>query len=142
MENSFGCYRRSPYQATKLFCPLINPRADQSNLLRSERFGRRTEAAGSAPAARTTLSSGSTASTARRTASWSSLSTRTAASAGFALRWHGNLIINLRNRDYEEAFFAVAGNDYFAVLAAFQRGFKAVEAQIGFLPLFAVAAEA
>jgi hypothetical protein len=47
----------------------------------------------------------------------------------------------LRRSDDQEALLAFAGNDDFAILAAFERGFEAIEAQFAFLPFFAVASK-
>ncbi len=50
--------------------------------------------------------------------------------------------IDLSHRDHERTLCALAGNDHFAVLAALQDRFKAIEAQAAFLAFFAMATEA
>jgi hypothetical protein len=52
------------------------------------------------------------------------------------------LLIQSRHRNHEGALRALARDDDFAVLAAFENGIQAVQAQAALLPLISVAAEA
>src|SRR5437660_3801941 len=78
---------------------------------------------------------------ARRTIAWPALSAGTTRTARSALWWHGNLVVDLSDRGDQQTLCAVAGNNDFAVLNAFQCGFEAVESQIALLPVFTVAPE-
>ncbi len=126
---------------------LINPRANQADLLRRERFGRWAEpsmhsAAGSARRGTTGGSIG-TRSAGRGTAR----SARTARSTGTAPAWlefgrHRLLFIELRHCEDQNTIFAVPRDNDLALLAAFKSALETVEAQAGLGPLGAVAPEA
>src|SRR6185295_14437255 len=122
--------------------PLINPRADQSHLLRRQRLGHH-HSAGSArtTAARSagtlSLSAGTTGRRIRAT--WSR-TTGSPAAARFGR--HGFFRIQLRHGQYNQTVLAVAGIDYLAVLAAFQRGFEAVQTKSALVLALAVTTEA
>src|SRR6266511_1416728 len=101
------------FRQDRLFRALINPRADQADLLGGQRFGRRPESARA-----------------------------TARSARFRLGRHAEFVINPGHGNHQQTFFAVTGYHHFAVFTAFEHGLKVVEAQFAFLLFFAVAAEA
>src|SRR5206468_2777470 len=73
---------------------------------------------------------------------WSVRSTATARTSRPALRRHRRFVVDLRGSNHQRTFFALAGNDDLAVLAAFERGFETVEPQAAFGPFFAVASKA
>jgi hypothetical protein len=50
------------------------------------------------------------------------------------------VFIDLRGSDDQQALFAVAGDYNLAIFAAFQRAFERIEAQSGFGPVLAMAA--
>ena len=129
------------------FRALVNPCANESDLFRRERLWRRTESAGTARSAAGTTAFArgpiglSTPRPAWRTISRTAPSTWPAGSARFRLGRHRRFIVDPRCRDNQQTFLAGAGNDDFAVLAAFEHRFEAVEAQFAFLLFFAVAPE-
>src|SRR2546427_2217019 len=145
----------------KLFRALVDPRANQSDLFRRERLGWRSEPTASKSArttwaTRTTQPAFSARSTSGRIAAIgptrrpigrtvrSTGSTRPALSArtaGSALGWHGDLVVNLCDSGHQETLFAVARYHDFAVLPAFEHGLQAVQAQISLLPFFTVTAK-
>jgi hypothetical protein len=55
---------------------------------------------------------------------------------------HRSFIVNLRSSDHKKALLGFARKDDFAVLAALERRFEAIQPQFAFLPFFAVAPEA
>src|SRR5438093_1375930 len=123
----------------KLFRALINPRANQSDLLRRERLGRsgaaRTLALG---AAGWRVGSVRTAGAAR---SLSAGTARTAAPAA-TFRRHGRFGVELRDGFDDKTFRAVAFDHDRAFLAALQNAFERIEAQAGLRALRAVATDA
>src|SRR5256885_2293485 len=137
----------------ELLGTLVNPRADQSDLFRRQGLWWRTKASRSAWATSTTRSAGRRIAAtwpAWRTIGRSAGCTRCAAAelsawptgtARFRLGRHRRFIVDPRCRDDQQTFLAGAGNNDFAILAAFENCFKAVEAQVAFLPFLAVASE-
>ena len=110
-------------------------------MLRGERFRRRSEAAvpaatgaagwrptGSRPSGR---GSAGTTLAARRMTTGTARST----TAGFELGRHGDLLIQLRNRNHNQTFLALARGHHFAFFAAFENTLQGVEleARFGFV---------
>ena len=128
---------------------LVNPCANQGDLFSRERLWRGTETAGTAAFARRPIAWPTTG-PARRTSSrtapctWptGSAAELTARPARFRFGRHRCFIVDARRCDDQQALLAGAGNDDFAVLAAFEHRFEAVEAQFGFLLFLTVAPEA
>jgi hypothetical protein len=54
---------------------------------------------------------------------------------------HSFLCVDLCDRDYQRTILAFSRDNNLLLFAAFERGFKAVEAQAGFWPFASVAAE-
>src|SRR5437868_23222 len=131
--NQSGARRESE---TALFRALVNPGADQPDLLGSQRLGRGTESARSTSAGSARRPSSprsgriAAAGPDGRTSARSTRSTTELAAwpAGFRLGRHGEFLVYLRDGDDYNALVAVAGNHDLPVLAAFERGFKAIEA--------------
>jgi len=134
-----------------LFRPLINPGADQTDLLRCERFWRR---AASARAALATGAAGTRRSawaarpagvTGGRWAVAGAAGRRTtgaARTARFALRRHGDLVIDARGGCDQQTLLALARHNHLAVVTALEGARKAVELEAGFGLLFSVASDA
>jgi hypothetical protein len=116
---------------------LIDPGANQANLVRCQRLGRRAEPRRVAGTARATTTGRRRSTTGRRAA-------RTAGTtwAGSELGRHGHVIVDSRHSRDHQALLAVVRDDDFAILATLQHGFQAVEAQVPLVFLSAVAAKA
>src|SRR5262245_53985484 len=130
---SFAAIFHGVRRLRTLFGALIDPGADQSNLLGRQRLWRGPE------------STGSTRSLRRRVAAWfgriaapatgragarPTWATRPASElaprpARFRrLRRHGEFIADLRDGDDQQAFLAVTGQDDLAIFTAFERGWQ------------------
>src|SRR5262245_27348561 len=145
----------------RLLRALINPCANQADLLRRECLGRRTETTGSSRptisrpgkiAARTSSTIRTARTTRLPTGRWitvratgrtlpcSALSNgaarpiQTTGPARSAYGRHGDVVVELRGCRDQQTLFAVAGDYDLAVFAAFEHSLEAVESQIAFLP--------
>src|SRR5207247_1294108 len=71
-------------------------------------------------------------------ATWAAASARATTWSISAFGWHCRLFVQLRDREDKRAFFALAGNNDFAVLAALEHCLEAVETQIASVSFLAV----
>jgi hypothetical protein len=108
---------------------LIDPGAEQTDLLSVQRFRRRKIAG-----ATRRSSCGIVRAAGRRgtTRAW-------AAFAGTAFGRHGRFVINAGRGDHDKASLAVAGFDDLAVVAAFQKAVTAIETKASFGAVLAMA---
>ena len=73
---------------------------------------------------------------------WSAAARTSAAAACARFGWHGGLVVQLGDRDYQQAFFALAGNDHRAFFATFDSSFKRIKAQTTAVAFFAMTPQA
>ncbi len=115
--------------ANSLLCSLVNPRANQPDLLGRKSFGWRAKATG-------TTGPDRTARTIRRVAAtWTAWTT---VATWSAFGWHGHIVVDLSGRRDQQNLLAITGNHDFAILAAFERGIEAVQPQIALCPFLSV----
>jgi hypothetical protein len=130
------------HRVRELLCALVNPGANQADLPGRQSVGRRTEAA--RPARSTLASAGTTLAIRGRTAAsgaWTARRTISTGAARTVFGWHRNIVVDLGGCGNEQALLGIARNYHFAGFAALKRWLKAVQPQIPFLSLVAVATE-
>ena len=134
-----------------LFGALVNPGPHNSDLFRSERLGRGTEAAptGAPRTTGPTRSARTSRTTAGRAAGaiWPGTATgrpasRSTGSTRATFRRHGHLLIDLRYRDRQQTFLAFARHYHFAVMSPFQHAVQRVQPETGLGPFRPVTAGA